>query len=133
MKFRVSTRLPKKVPLIDADPDAVEEAVINLLSNAMKYSDKKRRVEIRLGRNQANLAIAVKDHGIGISHAELPSIFEKFYRAREGSAKYTAGAGLGLALVKHIMEAHGGQVKVQSKVGRGSSFTLQFPIKRGLR
>lgn len=133
MKFHVTVRLPKKVRLIDADRDAVEEAVINLLSNAMKYSDKNRRIEIRLSRNQANLAIAVKDHGIGISDAELPSIFERFYRAREGSAKYTAGAGLGLALVKHIMEAHGGQVKVQSKVGKGSSFTLQFPIKRGQR
>jgi signal transduction histidine kinase len=132
MKFHVSVRVPKKVRLIDADRDAVEEAVINLLSNAMKYSDKDRRIEIRLRRNQANLVIAVKDHGIGISDAEMPSVFEKFYRAREGSAKYTAGAGLGLALVKHIMDAHGGEVKVQSKVGKGSSFILQFPIKRGL-
>lgn len=133
MKFHVSVRLPKKVPLIDADRDAVEEAVINLLSNAMKYSDKNRRIEIRLSRNQADLALVVKDQGIGISDAELPSIFEKFYRARQGSAKYTAGAGLGLALVKHIMDAHGGEVKVQSKVGKGSLFTLLFPIKRGLR
>jgi signal transduction histidine kinase len=133
MKFHVSTRLTKKVPLIEADPDAVEEAVINLLSNAMKYSGKNRRIDIRLSRKQASLVVVVTDHGIGISEAELPSVFEKFYRAREGSMKYTAGAGLGLALVKHIMDAHGGEVKVQSKVGKGSSFTLQFPIKRGLQ
>jgi signal transduction histidine kinase len=133
MKFHVSVRLPRSVPLIDADRDAVEEAVINLVSNAMKYSGKNRRIEIRLSRNQANLAVVVNDHGIGIPEVELPSIFEKFYRASEGSAKYAAGAGLGLALVKHIMDAHGGEVKVQSKVGKGSSFTLQFPIKRGLR
>jgi signal transduction histidine kinase len=75
----------------------------------------------------------VKDQGIGIPEAELLNIFEKFYRAREGTAKYSAGAGLGLALVKHIMDAHGGEVKVQSKMGKGSSFTLLFPILRGER
>jgi signal transduction histidine kinase len=132
-KFHVRARLPKKVPIIDADQDAVEEAVINLLSNAMKYSGKNRRIEIRLSRSQAKLAVEVKDYGIGIPEAELSSIFEKFYRAREGSAKYAAGAGLGLALVKHIMDAHGGEVKVQSKVGKGSSFTLLFPIRSGER
>jgi signal transduction histidine kinase len=131
--FHVTSRLPKGLPLVDADQDAVEEAVINLLSNAMKYSGKGRRIQVTMKAEKGSIAITVKDQGIGIPEAELPNIFEKFYRAREGTAKYSAGAGLGLALVKHIMDAHGGEVKVQSKMGKGSSFTLLFPILRGER
>jgi signal transduction histidine kinase len=131
--FHVTSRLPKSLPLVDADQDAVEEAVINLLSNAMKYAGKSHRIQVTMKAEKGSLAITVKDKGIGIPEDELASVFEKFYRAREGTAKYSAGAGLGLALVKHIMDAHGGKVKVESKVGKGSSFTLLFPILRGER
>lgn len=130
MKFRVNARIPKRVPLIHADRDAVAEAVINLLSNAMKYSEKRRMIDIRLRRSGERLAIEVKDRGIGIPERELPNIFEKFYRVREGVASHAAGAGLGLGLVKHIMDAHRGEVRVQSAVGKGSTFTLLFPMKR---
>ncbi|MEK6572354.1 MAG: sensor histidine kinase, partial [Bacteroidota bacterium] len=97
---------------------------------AMKYSGRKRAINVRLKLNREKFAIEVKDHGIGIPEAELANIFEKFYRVREGTARHAAGTGLGLALVKHIMDAHGGEVKVHSKVGKGSTFTLLFPIRR---
>jgi len=130
LKFQVNVRLPRKVPEILADRDAVEEAVINLLSNAMKYSGKKRRIDVRLKVDADHVGIDVKDYGLGIPENEQSSIFDSFYRVREGEAKHVGGTGLGLALVKHIMDSHGGEVRVQSKLGKGSTFTLLFPIQR---
>ncbi len=130
LKFRVDARIPKKIPFIKADRDAVAEAVINLLSNSMKYSGNKRKIEVRLRVNAEKLGVEVRDYGIGIPEAEMPNIFEKFYRVHEGAASHAGGTGLGLALVKHIMDAHGGDVKVRSEVGKGSTFKLLFPIKR---
>ncbi len=129
-KFKVNARVPKTVPLIKADRDAVAEAIINLLSNAIKYSGIKKRIDIRMRSNTKHITIEVRDYGIGIPRPELENIFEKFYRVLEGTARHASGAGLGLALVKHIMDAHGGEVKVQSEVGKGSTFTLVFSVRR---
>jgi signal transduction histidine kinase len=129
MKFRVQILLPKKVPIVRADKDAVSEALINLLSNGMKYSGKNRSLSVHLKRSGNFLSLEVKDRGVGIPEEELQHIFEKFYRVRSDRGSRTTGAGLGLALVKHIMEAHGGTVTVRSTVGKGSTFTLLFPIE----
>ncbi|MFN8003952.1 MAG: sensor histidine kinase [Acidobacteriota bacterium] len=103
----------------------------NLLSNAMKYSGESRWIGLRVdavknaGRDEVRLAVT--DRGLGIAPQELPHIFEPFYRGKEVSAAQIRGNGLGLSLVKHIVDAHGGRVVVESNVGQGSNFTIFLP------
>jgi signal transduction histidine kinase len=114
------------------DTDAVAQAFMNLLDNAVKYSGSAKEIEVRLGRNGNFAAISVTDHGIGIPREEHEKIFEKFYRVSTGLVHDVKGSGLGLSLVKHIAKAHGGRVVVESETGRGSTFTLYLPIAAGL-
>ncbi|UCD37355.1 MAG: PDZ domain-containing protein [Fidelibacterota bacterium] len=129
--FRVEMEISPEDHLIHADPAAVIEALTNLLSNAMKYSRDKKAVRIATFDRDGFAAVAVEDKGIGISEKELSHIFDAFYRTQEGGAQRSAGAGLGLALVRHVMDAHGGKVEVRSEPGRGSTFTLLFPMEGG--
>jgi signal transduction histidine kinase len=118
-----------EIPLPEArvDPLAFSQALLNLLSNAVKYSDAERRITVRAARRQDVLEISVSDCGIGISTRDQARIFDRFYRASQSAAK-TAGAGLGLALVKHFADAHGGQVTVSSSPGKGSVFAIYLPV-----
>jgi signal transduction histidine kinase len=118
------------VPPVAVDRDAIQQAVLNLLTNAMKYSGKCRDIELRLTSENDTALIQVVDYGIGIPEKEQKRIFEKFYRAQVKENRAISGTGLGLALVAHIAEAHGGSVDVQSKLGGGSTFTLRLPIAR---
>jgi two-component system phosphate regulon sensor histidine kinase PhoR len=116
--------------IISGDNDAIIEAIINLLSNAVKFSTKHKDIEITLQTKNGEAWISIKDRGIGIPEGELPHIFDKFYRTDESSAKNIAGTGIGLALVKHIMDSHQGRVEVSSKLNRGSIFSLIFQLRR---
>ncbi len=111
-----------------ADADAVAAAVTNLLSNAIKYSGEAGRVEVSTRRCGDRTAVAVRDYGIGIAPDQQGRIFEPFVRATGPGAPTAEGTGLGLALVRDIMAAHGGSVEVESVPGEGSNFTLRFPI-----
>jgi signal transduction histidine kinase len=114
---------------MQADPDAVAEVIINLVSNAIKYSGEKKAVKIGV-RSKGNwVECTVEDRGIGIAEESIPHIFEKFYRA-PGASKKAHGVGLGLSVVKHIMDAHHGVISVLSRPGHGSIFTLQFPVEQ---
>lgn len=126
--FRVTLSLPPgRTPLpLDADPDAVREALINLLTNAMKYSGDQRVITVTAGRKGREVFCTVTDRGSGIETEALPHLFEKFYRAPSRSGRIQ-GVGIGLSVVKHIMDAHDGRVDVSSEPGTGSSFTLIFP------
>ena len=121
-------RVERNLPLINADGDALEEAILNLLSNAIKYSTTVKKIDVRVSRSKGRIRIEVADKGVGIAEEELPHIFARFYRVRNEHTRQVGGAGLGLALVKHIVEAHGGAVTVSSVVGRGTTFTLDLPI-----
>lgn len=112
-----------------ADPDAVTEAVENLLANALKYSSKEKWLSVSTFQRNGFAAIRIQDRGMGISTEDRERIFEPFYRGRGAGSEGIAGAGLGLALVKHIVEEHGGKIEVESEVGKGSCFTLLFPSK----
>jgi len=112
---------------LDADADAVAEVLINLISNAMKYSTQKRYLKIAVRRTKEGIACTVEDHGCGIPDETIPHIFEKFFRA-PGASRKAHGVGLGLSVVKHIMDAHHGQIAVRSRPGYGSKFSLLFPI-----
>ena len=116
-----------RLPDIAADADAVSEAVINLLDNAIKYSKDSKKVTIRLGQEERMAFVEVEDYGLGISAENQKYIFDKFFRVPTGSVHNTKGTGLGLALVSRIMEAHKGKIKLQSAVGKGSRFRLLFP------
>jgi signal transduction histidine kinase len=120
------------LPELDVDPEALSQALINLVNNAIKYSPEEKHVRIAVRRDGGRVAISVADRGIGIPRAEQKRIFEKFYRVESSLVHTTKGSGLGLALVQHIVEAHGGRIEVQSAPGEGSAFTLMFPVP-GLR
>jgi signal transduction histidine kinase len=114
---------------IHADKGAVEEAMINILSNAIKYSDQKTKVIVSTNIGDGFVNYKVEDEGIGISKKDLDEIYNPFFRSQSDSYAKAEGAGLGLAIVKHIIDAHKGKIIVESELGKGSSFTLQFPIE----
>jgi signal transduction histidine kinase len=110
------------------DRDALQQAILNLLTNAMKYSGEERVIGLRLCKQDGAALIQVSDRGIGIPEREYSRIFEKFYRAPIPENREISGTGLGLALVAHIVEAHGGSVQVQSSPGEGSTFSIRIPL-----
>ena len=112
---------------ITADGDAMEQAVLNLINNAMKYSDSQKEITIRLHQEENLIYIEVRDRGIGISESEMPYIFNKYYRAHLSNEKDKGGSGLGLTVVKHIVDAHNGRIEPASKVNEGSTFRIILP------
>ncbi|MCS6861247.1 MAG: ATP-binding protein, partial [Abditibacteriales bacterium] len=99
----------------------------NLLDNALHYTPAGGAVTISAVEQNGFIEVAVEDTGIGIPPADLPRIFERFYRVDKARSRERGGSGLGLAIVKHIVEAHGGRVSVQSEVGKGTRFTFTLP------
>jgi len=127
--FTLNVSIDEKTPALAADADAMEQAILNLLSNAMKYSGDAREIGLKLGQIDGEVAIDVTDHGLGIAPEDQKRIFEKFYRVRSPETEFVAGTGLGLTLVRHIVHAHGGRVEVRSTKGGGSTFSIR--IKEG--
>ena len=113
----------------EVDADAIEQAILNLLANAMKYSGAGREIELRLTRDGSYAVIAVRDYGIGIAKPEQARIFDKFYRAPTPENQRIPGTGLGLTLVDHIVQAHDGRIEVESAPGEGSTFSIRLPAR----
>lgn len=113
--------------IVRADPDAVRQALFNLVDNALKYSPDGTEVTVGLTAGPEDVTVAVRDRGMGIAVEERERIFEAFFRSPGAAEAHPAGVGLGLKIVKHIMAAHGGRVVVDSEPGRGSAFSLIFP------
>ncbi len=128
--FDVQTSIGRGLPPVLIDRDAMAQAISNLLDNAIKYSGDVKQLSITTQQLGPNLSIEIADHGIGIPRAEQGKIFEKFYRVGDGLVHDVKGSGLGLALVRHIIEAHNGTISVESDVGRGSRFTILLPADR---
>ena len=120
------SKIPATAMIIHADEDAVAQAIINLLTNAMKYSSKEKYINIEVKRKGKFILLSVTDRGDGIAKDALPLLFQKFYR-EPSHRGIVQGIGLGLPLVRHIMEAHNGRVDVRSTLGKGSTFKLSFP------
>jgi len=112
---------------IPMDAALIEQAVVNLIDNAIKYSPAESTVTITLEQTEAETLIHVRDQGCGIATEHLPRIFERFYRVDTGRSRKLGGTGLGLAIVKHIVQAHQGRLTVESRVGNGSTFTIHLP------
>jgi signal transduction histidine kinase len=130
-QFDVRIDVEPQLPSVNVDEDAVEQAIENLLANAMKYSGEARQIDVHVGRANSHVCVSVKDRGIGISRREQKKIFRKFYRVNSGLSGGPQGTGLGLAIVDHTMRGHGGFVRVDSEPDHGSTFTLYFPIPAG--
>lgn len=128
--FDFALSLPDEPVRLHVDADAVKQALSNLIDNAIKYSREKKRIHVELVEGERTWDIRVKDDGIGIAAGDIDKIFRKFYRASGAGAMCPEGAGLGLKIIRHIMDAHAGDVRVESQEGEGSLFTLAFPKAR---
>ncbi len=126
--FEMKSELPDELMMVKIDKDAISQALLNLLSNAVKYSADSKYILVEVHKDLTSAMISVKDNGVGIAKEELKKIFDKFYRVSATKGKETRGSGLGLALAKHIIEAHGGKIEVESEVGKGSKFTIRIPL-----
>lgn len=118
-----------EVPTVRADADALSRALANLLGNAVKFTPAGKSIRVALKSDGGSVVIEVEDEGIGIHPDEIGKVFEKFFQGRNAHDRPARGTGLGLTLVRHIAEAHGGRVHVESQVGRGSKFTMTLPIR----
>jgi two-component system, OmpR family, phosphate regulon sensor histidine kinase PhoR len=126
--FRFEFLAGDEKSIVNIDEESVTEAILNLLDNAVKYSKEEKWIQMRSGNDGAVAFVEVEDHGIGIAKVHQRSIFEQFYRVPTDNVHNIKGTGLGLALVKRTMQAHRGKVKVYSAPGKGSTFTLHFPL-----
>jgi two-component system, OmpR family, phosphate regulon sensor histidine kinase PhoR len=126
--FAPLIELPEDACMITADKEALAEAIINLLDNAVKYSGEQKFLRVHVERTVADVRVKVEDHGIGIAPQYHEKIFEAFFRVPSGFVHDTKGSGLGLSLVKHIMHAHGGRIELESKLEKGTAVRLVFPL-----
>jgi signal transduction histidine kinase len=115
--------------MLRADASHVATALMNLLDNAVRYSPEGAEVKIVISRRAGNVFFVVSDNGPGIPSNEIGRIFERFYRVDKARARATGGSGLGLSIVKHVAERHGGSVEAASELGRGTTFTLKLPVQ----
>lgn len=129
--FEVAITLEDEIPPVLADEEALSQALHNILDNAAKFSGREKKIDVTLSVKGDRVEIAVQDRGLGIDENEQKRVFEKFYRGKRASSLSTTGTGLGLTLVKHIMDGHGGSVAIQSQAGKGTRVSLILPQARG--
>lgn len=128
--YSLEKNITDNLPKISADKIALSHAIQNLIVNAVKYGNGKKWLKISTQNGNGVVKIAVQDEGIGISKQDLKHIFEPFFRAKKVIDEQIHGNGLGLSLVKQTVEAHGGKIKVESEIGKGSRFTIELPQKK---
>jgi two-component sensor histidine kinase len=126
--FVLAESIEDNLPKVRADREAIARSLLNLVNNAVKYSSHQKSLAVRIYRRNGSVNLEVVDHGIGIPRTEQSKIFEKFYRVSDPLVHNTKGSGLGLSLVRHVVEAHGGRVWVDSAPGKGSKFSIELPI-----
>lgn len=126
--FELHVEIDETLPAVRADADAMLQAVLNLLTNAMKFSGASRRIDLTLARDGYRAVVSVTDRGIGIAAREHGRLFERFYRVPTPESDQIAGTGLGLTIVQHIVHAHGGEIAVRSAPGEGSTFSIALPL-----
>jgi len=124
----VEVEAPPGVPLVRGDAQRLGQALLNLLHNAVKFSDGGSTVIVRVTPAESRVMVAVEDRGQGIPRAALPRIFERFYKVDRARTRGAGGTGLGLSIARHIVEAHGGQIWVESEEGVGSTFAFSIPV-----
>jgi two-component system, OmpR family, phosphate regulon sensor histidine kinase PhoR len=123
----VNVEMAPELPMLKVDRGAIVDALVNLLTNAYKYSPERGNIRLRVSSDDKYVRMSVVDAGIGIARREHRRIFDKFYRANELLSSDVEGSGLGLAIVRHVVQAHGGRVELESELGKGSTFSLLLP------
>jgi two-component system phosphate regulon sensor histidine kinase PhoR len=126
--IEVINQLPKEL-IIDADKNRVQQVLVNLVDNAIKFNKDKGSITIYNQDYGGNIKVIIEDSGMGIPQMDIPRIFERFYRVDKARSRQLGGTGLGLSIVKHIVELHGGTVGVESTEGLGSKFWFSLPIR----
>jgi signal transduction histidine kinase len=129
--FDFEEKIAEDVPALRVDREAMARSLLNLVNNSLKYSQDRKYLGVKLYKVNGSVNLEVEDHGIGIPLQERGKIFEKFYRVGDPLVHNTKGSGLGLSLVQHIVQAHGGEVHVDSTPGQGSKFTISLPVVFG--
>jgi signal transduction histidine kinase len=125
--FCIEDEIDRDIPMVRFDKEAVEGILINLFSNAIKFSKKTKKMVVRLEDSPEAIRLVVADKGIGIPTHELSNIFNRFYRVKNTTDFEARGSGLGLTLVKHVVDAHAWQIEVESTPGKGSVFSILIP------
>jgi len=121
--------LPTGLPAVNVDAERITQVLLNLLGNALQYTPPGGRVDVQAIAQRDALLLSVRDDGIGIADSDLPHIFERFYRVDKSRSRAGGGSGIGLTIAKHLVEAHGGQIRAESSgVGRGSTFSFSLPL-----
>jgi len=126
--LELSVDLPSESPRAFIDSDRMQQVLHNLLENAIRYTNPGGKIRVSLASSPAEVRIDVSDNGIGIPEANLPFVFERFFRSDRARRAYPGGSGLGLSIVKWIIGAHKGRVEVKSRVGEGSTFSVVLPL-----
>jgi signal transduction histidine kinase len=127
--FQLEMKLAEDIPLLYFDPEAIKSILVNLVYNALKYSQAEKYIGVDLYQEGDRVILAVADKGMGIPEKEREKIFEKFYRGRDETVKAMEGSGLGLFLARHAAKAHKGDIKVTGEPGKGSTFKVYLPLK----
>jgi signal transduction histidine kinase len=130
-KQRLTVSVEKGLPKVNADADRIGQVIANLLTNANRYAEEGARVRLSASRNGKNVEFAVADNGPGLAADEVDHVFERFWRAKSGETQEVGGTGVGLAIVKSLVELHGGRIGVESTEGKGTTFTFTLPIAGG--
>ena len=127
---RITLDIPANLPSVDADVDRLERIILNLLTNALKYSPPASSVLLRAQHHDDTVVVLMTDNGPGIAPEDLPHLFERYYRGKSGPR--AEGVGLGLYITKNLVDAHGGRIWVESEVGKGSTFAFTLPLASSL-
>jgi signal transduction histidine kinase len=128
VRHRLVLQLDPALPRVLGDQDRLEQALTNLISNAVKFSDHGGAITVATARSGAEIEISVRDEGMGIAPGDRERIFQRFERVETGIAGRTVGTGLGLAIVSEIANLHHGRVEVESAIGEGSTFSIMLPV-----
>ena len=129
-RFHISLTIPEPLPDVVFDREAIEQVMHNLIDNAFKYSGESKTIEVQLFHTGRKIDITVRDYGVGIRKEDQDKIFSRFYRAGEELTQTVKGSGIGLTIVKQIVEAHQGGITVESSPGKGSIFTVTLPVSQ---